>query len=447
MRMSIDSQRRAFALISLIAATQVTGSASGINRDGVGARSMSMGGADIATASDALGAMGGNPAGLSLLQKPEAQLGFVGGVASGDYRKSPNIDGRLDESFIALPEGALAYPLQGAPVTLGLSFVPESALLADWTYLDAPGGLGGATSYGLQQHRSEILLLRSALGAAVQLHPAFSFGASIGLLYNQNRLKAPYTFQNLQPAASAGANGAKTLLDLETSGYGWNAQLGLLYAPLTNLQFGLTYKSESDVSSDGDATGDPYAQFGVAPGPLAFHYDTNVRNTFPHEIAAGLSWSFLPQWRLALQVDWVNWSDAFRTLRVRMKNGSNATVNGVVGESFQDNMPLNWEDRLVYRAGIEYALLENLLLRAGYAYGRNPIPDATLTPMTAAIMEHMASAGAQYRFGSWTLEAAWQYDLPTEETVDLSILRSGEYSASAVRVSSHRVALTARYQF
>ena len=405
---------------------------------------MSMGGADAASASDSLGAMAANPAGLAFLPRPEFSLGWVGGIASGRYDKPGASHGRLDETFRALPEGALALPIGASPVTVGLSFIPDSLLLADWNYADAPGGLDGATTYGGQEHRSEIVVLRSALGAAVRLHPSFSVGASIGLLYNENRLKAPYIFQDLQPAT---VNGAKTLLDLETSGLGWNVQVGALYAPLTNLQFSLAYKTEAKVSTEGDANGDPYAQFGAAPGPLGFHYDATVENTFPHEITAGASWRFLPQWRLALQVDWVNWSAAFRALPVRLENGNNPAVNGVLGSRFQDNIPLHWKDRFVYRAGLEYALLDSLFLRAGYAFGESPVPDSTLSPVTAAIMEHMVTAGLGYAWRSWNFDAAWQHDLPAERNIGASGLRSGEYSNSSIKVSIHRFALTARYQF
>lgn len=408
---------------------------------------MSMGGAEVAGSKDALGAMGHNPAGLSLLSRPEIQIGFIGGMAAGDYRKEPGVSGDLDAQFRAMPEAAAAVKLKSAPVVFGLSFVPDSLLMADWTYRDAPGGLGGATSYGLSEHRSQILVLRSALGAAVQIHPKFSAGASVALLYNENTLRTPYTFQNLEPASAAGVNGGKTLLDLETSGYGWNLQLGMLYAPLTNLQVGLTYKSKAEVSSNGDASGDPYAQFGVAPGPLAFHYDANVRNTFPQEIAGGMSWQVHPKWRLAVQVDWVNWADAFETLPVRLRDGSNATVNGVLGADVQDNIPLRWKDRFVYRLGVEHEVCENVFLRAGYSYGSSPVPDSTLTPMTAAIMEHMVSAGVGFGINSWSVDLAWQYDLPAEQNVGLSDLRSGEYSNSQVEVSVHRVALTTRYRF
>jgi long-subunit fatty acid transport protein len=319
-------------------------------------------------------------------------------------------------------------------------------MLADWRFNDPPGGLGGNVSYGQQRHDSEIILLRPALGAAVRITPKLSFGVSVGLLYNENKLQTPYTFQNLQPSLDAPFNGAKTLLDLHTSGFGWNAQAGVLFTPLTNLQVGLSYLSPSRLYTTGDATGDPYAQFSAPPGALAFHYNADVRNVFPQEASAGLSWKPYQKWRLAVQLDWINWSDAFQTLPVKLSNGT-APVSGVLGSSFQDNIPLNWQDQLVYRAGLEYAVTENLFLRAGYAYGKSPVPDSTLTPMTAAIMEHTLTAGVGYQVGPWSFDLAYQYDIPITRNVGTSGLLSGEYSNSSTEVSVHVIALTAGFRF
>jgi long-chain fatty acid transport protein len=406
---------------------------------------MSMGGADVAWAADPLGAMAANPAGLGFLTAPEFDLGVTGVIPEGHFVKPGISDGHLNDSPNAFPDAALGIPLGKSPVSLGLSFVPDSFLAADWTYVDPPGGLGGV-SYGLQQHKSEITVLRSALGAGVNLGSKLSLGASVGLMYNENTLHSPYIFQNMM--VSPGLNGAKTLLDLHTTGFGWNVQAGVLFRPLTNLQFGVSYRSETTVSTDGDASGDAYAQFGVAPGTATvFHYDANVRNTFPQEVSAGVSWMFHPQWRLALQVDWINWSDAFHTLPVSLQNGSNPTVNGALGSSFQDRIPLNWEDQFVYRSGLEYAVTENLALRAGYAYGKSPVPDTTLTPMTAVIMEHTLTAGVGYHWGPCQFDLAYQYDLPIKRNVGTSGLLSGEYSNTSTEVSVHWLAVTTSIRF
>ena len=420
--------------------------ANGIYRDGFGAQSMAMGGANTAWAADPLGAMTANPAGLAFLASPQLNLGVMGAITEGTFTKGTNSYAHLDDSLRGLPEAALGFPWPNTPVTLGISFVPDSLMLADWRFNDPPGGLGGNVSYGVQDHHSEIIVLRPALGAAVRLTPNLSFGLSAGLLYNENHLQAPYTFQNLQPSSDAPYNGAKTLLDLHTSGFGWNVQAGLLYRPLTNLQVGLSYLSPSRLYTSGDATGDPYAQFSVTPGPLAFHYDADVRNVLPQEVSAGLSWKPHQQWRIALQLDWINWAGAFQTLPVKLSNGT-APVSGVLGSTFQDNIPLNWQDEFVYRLGLEYAVMENLFLRAGYAYGKSPVPDSTLTPMTAAIMEHTLTAGIGYQWRNWEFDLAYQYDIPNTRNVGTSGLLSGEFSNSSTEVSVHVLALTADFRF
>jgi long-chain fatty acid transport protein len=421
--------------------------ADGIYGNGTSARSMGMAGADVAWASDPLSAMTANPASLANLTNSEVNLGALAGLVDGHFAKPGVSSGDLDTTPQALPEGAIAIPVKKWPITIGLSVAPDSTLLANWHYYDPPGGLGGGTSYGYQQEESEILVLRSALGVGVKLNSQLSLGLSVGLLYNENRLKAPYTFQNLQSSSNpgiGGVDGAKTLLDLQTSGFGWDIQAGLIFQATTNLQFGVSYQSEATLDTTGDADGNPSAQFGAS---LPFHYDANVENKFPQTVTAGLSWKFYPQWRLALQMDWVNWASAFNTLPVRLSNGNNPTVNSVLAANFQDGIPLNWQDSFVHRAGIEYAVTENFSLRAGYCYGQNPVPDSTLLPLTAAIMEHTISVGAGYSIGRFTFDLAYQYSPPAKETVGASQILSGEYSNSSTEVSAHVLAFTTGIRF
>ncbi len=417
-------------------------SANGIYGNGIGADAMSMGGAEVAWAADPLSAMTANPAGLGFLSKPELDLGAEGAVLEGNFSKAGS-GGSLNSSLNALPEGAFAYPLKQIPVTFGISVAPQSALLANWHYNDPPGGLGGDVTYGYQQDKSEILLLRSALGVGWQINSQLSIGASAGLLYNENKLVAPYIFQDIQSSVPNPPNGAKTLLNLHTTGFGGDATVGILFRATTNLQFGAFYQSESIINSTGDASGNPYAQFPSAPpGAVAFDYDAEVKNKFPQNASVGVSWGFLPKFRVSAQVDWIDWAHAFDTLHISMSKGNNSIVNGALGPSFRDNFPLNWSSEFVYRVGLEYDVTENLSLRLGYCYGSSPVPDATLTPMTAAITEHTITCGAGYHWGRYKVEIAYQYYLPATQNVGQSGLLSGEYSNSSTTMSAHVVALT-----
>jgi long-chain fatty acid transport protein len=417
--------------------------ANGIYGNGIGAEAMSMGGAEVAWAADPLSAMTANPAGLGFLSRPQVELGMEGASLQGSFTKTGS-GGTLDSSFNALPEGALAYPLQGLPVTLGLSVAPESALLANWRYNDPPVGAGGGITYGNQQNESEILWLRSALGAAWQINSKLSIGVSAGLLYNENKLIAPYIFQNAQPA---GLNGAKTLLNLQTTGFGGDATAGLLFRASTNLQFGAFYQSESVIHSTGDAAGDPYAQFGTTPGQMVFHYDAAVQNKFPQNATAGFSWHCLPRLRLSAQIDWTDWAHAFDTLHISLNNGSGPGVTGGLPSSLKDNVPLHWSDEFVYRVGWEYTVTDNLALRLGYCYGNSPVPNSTLTPLTAAIAEHTLTAGAGYHWGSYQVDLAYQYYLPATQNVGQSGLLSGEYSNSSTHFSAQVLAVMTGFTF
>ena len=434
--------RTALATAFLAAVLHSPADANGILRNGIGARAMGLGGAVVASPDGPLDSMAINPAGLSLLSRPTLDLGITGVTAHGTFRNRANGDGELSSDPGFIPDGAFGARL--GPVSVGLGVTTVSGLVADWDYVDTPGGAGG-TSYGRQEHESRIFVLRSAVGAAYQMLPNLSIGATAGLIYNENALKAPYIFQT-QPQL----RGLKTLLDLDTRGYGWNASAGVLYRPHPDVQLGLSYTSPTRVHTEGEATGNVGAQLatlGLAARP-DFRYDAEVDTKFPQVVAAGVAWDVFPRWRLNLQVDWIDWSDSFDRLPIKLTNGNNADVNGLVGaDTIKEEPRLKWHDRFVYRVGVEYAILDNLSLRLGYAYGKSPVPDETLTPLTGVIMEHTIAAGAGYRWSRFRLDLGYQYDIPTSRHVGESRLLSGEYSGSQVEVGIHSVGLTGSYRF
>ena len=221
--------------------------------------------------------------------------------------------------------------------------------------------------------------------------------------------------------------------------------------PNDKVQIGISYTGPTSITTRGSASGNAAAQIqslGLTGARPDFNYAAEVDTQFPQMVSAGVSWKFHPQWRLALQVDWVNWSDAFDVLPVKLRNGNNANINGLVGSAnLEDDVPLRWRDQVVYRIGFEYEATESLRLRAGYAYGRSPVPSETLTPLTAVIPEHTLTVGAGYRWRWLDVDLAYQCDLPETRTLGQSALRSGEYSFSSTKVAIHWVALTASVKF
>ena len=411
--------------------------------DGVGARARAMGGTGAAAANDPLSALFENPAAMCDLDHAAVGLGADTGIAHGSFHNAAN-DHSTMWTAGAVGEGAVTVPL--GPVRFGVGLNPDIALRDRWHYRDAPGGADGATTYGERTNESEIFLLRGAVGASWQVCPTLAVGGSIGVLYNENQLHTPYVFQT-QPVLRT----AKTRLDLQTDGFGWNAQAALRWRPVPALALSAVYTSRSRIETDGSARGNAgvqLANLGLGAAQKGFSYDAEVTNVFPQQVSAGLAWEVTRRLQISAQFDWINWSDAFDTLPVRLRRGNNADLNGLVGSRrLNDDVPLDWRDQYVGRIGIEQKLGERWYLRGGYAYGNNPVPAGTLTPLTAAITEHTLTAGVGYRVGRIAVDAAYQWELPATGRVNHSGLAAGEYSNSVTEVDVQWISVTTTIGF
>jgi hypothetical protein len=433
-------------LMGLLLTLSQAAKADGVLRDGAGARAMSLGGASVGLPDQPLEAMSANPAGLGLITNAFFQLGGVGGFVQGKFSNSLNKDRPARQNFGALPEAALVYPLKSAPFSVGLSGIPEALSRGDWKFVDKPGGLDGATSFGLQRNYAEFIAIRTAVGASWRISDTLAIGLDLGGDYNRNTLDAPYVFQSYPPL-----RGFKTLLHLRTDGWGVNGTAGILWRPSKKISLGLSYRSMTYFDTEGDASGNAGVQLGnigAASFRPDFHYDAEVATKLPQIISGGISWQTLDKLRLVSEIDWIGWNQAFNRLDIKLKNGNNADINGLLGtRNIEDVAPLNWQDGFVYRLGAEFAISHSLTARAGYSYGANPVPAATLTPMSAAILEHTITCGLEWHHGRCSIAGAYQYDLPATSHVGTSRLAAGEFSGSSTTVSAHLFALTTGIRF
>lgn len=417
------------------------GAANGVLRDGAGARAMALGGASVASPDEPLEAMFSNPAGLSFSDRPLLQFGAGAGLLEGNFANSANSNVRLPNQWGTFPEIAFVQPLESSPFSLGFSIIPEGIASTDWHYVDKAGGLGGTTSYGFQQDYAQFIAVRGAVGFSWKISDQLALGVDLGADYNRNSLTTPFVFQSY-PALK----GFKTLLNLRTDGWGVNGTIGLVWRPATNLSFGLSYRSSTSFDTHGNADGNAGIQLqNIGAGSFRpdFHYDSEVGTGLPQIVSAGASWQARDWLRLIAQTDWINWSSAFDHLDVKLKNGNNANINGFLGTAnVEDFVPLNWKDSFVYRIGSEFTLSKNYIARVGYAYGSSPVPESTITPMSAAILEHVVTFGLEWHRGRWSVAGAYQYNLPATSNVGMSSLSTGEYSNSSTTVQAHSFGVT-----
>lgn len=408
------------------------------------AQSLAQGGVYVPSSGGVLDALSANPAGLTAIggRTVEANVSTV--LARGSFTNAVNTNGTINTFGGVLPYGAFGTPLGQSRFSIGLGVMPELMMSADWKYMDAPGAAGA--SYGLQQNKSAILGMRSAVGVGIHVSPKFSVGATIGAVYNSNTLQAPYIFQS-QPVLA----GAKTLLDLQTTGVGWNASVGFLARPSSRVQFGLSYKSHTVIESNGTATGNAGVQLaaiGLGAARPDFAYDAMVRNIFPQSMLANVVWQASSLWVIGLQSGWVNWKNSFATLPVTLTNGNNSDLNGLLGSNgLQDTVPLHWKDQFTFRAGVQRSIGENLTWSGGFAHSNNPVPSATLTPMTAAIMQNQLSTGLAFGKGPYRFNLGYALGLTAQSNVTTSQLLSGEYNNSQVRVGTQTLNFGTTFRF
>lgn len=407
------------------------------------ARSMSLGGVYLPSSGGVIDAFAANPAGLTALGSPTLDFSVSSIFARGSFTNSVNTNSPLRDSPGVAPYGAFGIPVGHSRFTVGVGVTPELMSISNWNYVDAPGVAGA--SYGLQQQKSAILAVRAAAGVGFALNKNISIGVSTGAVYNSNTLDAPYIFQS-NPALA----GLKTLLDLHTTGVGWNTTVGVIARATDRIQFNAAWKSHTIINSTGEASGNLSQQFAAIGlnAPSAFQYSAMVHNVLPQSVLAGVSFRVDGRWIFAFQGNWVNWSNAFNNLPVALSNGSNSAINGLLGSSsIADTIPVEWKDQYSIHGGVERLLTENISLRAGYAHSNNPVPASTLSPLTAAIMTQQLSTGIGYGHGRWHFDAAYAVDPTAKESVGHSALLNGEYSNSTVRIGTQAVTLNASLKF
>jgi long-chain fatty acid transport protein len=371
-----------------------------------------------------------NPAGLADIEASEFDLAVAAMSARGTFANRVDNNGSLADAQGLVPDGAVAFPLRHRHIVVAGGLLTDGAIAGSWRYRDAPGAAGA--TYGIATHRSGVIVLRPTAGVGVRLGSRVSVGGSVSMVWNHNELSAPYIFQTQAPLV-----GLKTMLDVKASGTGWGASLGAVVKPSRTVTAAAAWRSSTSLTTHGDASGDAWAQFAAAGivAPSAFEYSAAVRNAFPSMWGAAAGWDVTPQWRVAGQIERWGWRDAFSSLPITLTNGSNPAINGLVGSStIVEDVPLAWKNQVVTRAGVQYAWRPAVVVRGGYAYGASPVPTDTLTPMTAAIVEHTLGMGLGFVQGKTRVDVGYQWSPVSERRVQDTKLHGSEYDNTSVAV-------------
>jgi long-chain fatty acid transport protein len=382
------------AALGLTPPSVVAGNA--INLIGFGAESVAMGGADLAVARDT-SALNTNPAGLA--QIPGSELNLNAAVAhllDAAHADQFGNDQEVSDKEIYIASGGYARRFADAPFSAGVAIFVQGG--AGSVYRDL------ATPFGTRDDLSiQLGIVKLSPGIAWRVTPEWSLGASLSVV--ASRLE-----QKVFPDTSTPAFAGLHLKDMESADAG--LKLGALYKPSERLTFGAAYTTKSDLSlEDGTLVANMTA---VGLGKVTYRNARIEGMAQPQQFGVGLALRPAPVWLVAFDLEWINWADAMKTSTLR----ADSPDNSLAPPSIAATSSMNWHNQLVFAIGAVYELSPKSVLRAGYNYGRNPIPDETLTPLlNSAIGEHTLTCGIGYEPDpTWRVDASLEWQLKNSVT-------------------------------
>jgi len=184
--------------------------------------------------------------------------------------------------------------------------------------------------------------------------------------------------------------------DGDGTGIGYN--LGLLYDITDDIALGVAYRSEIKVNVDGRGKFNPQI-----PGMLE-NSSGDADITLPQQLFAGISYKGFDRWILEAGLRWEDWS-CFDQLKVKFDSGMPAPPQ-----------PRRWHDTYAFNFGAQYRYNEIVTLRAGYLYGKNPVPDSTFEPAIPDSDTHLFTVGTGLNFGKLTVDLAYAYQMQEDRT-------------------------------
>jgi long-chain fatty acid transport protein len=168
-----------------------------------------------------------------------------------------------------------------------------------------------------------------------------------------------------------------------------------LYKPITQLQFGICYRSKSKFDLTGTASSDP-ASF-VHP---VYHITIDYPNgsisaplTTPPDLTVGVAWLPCDKWTITADYQWIGWS-SYNYLNISFNN----YVSPSSGVLLSESIPRLYQDTYILRLGTEYKASEVLALRAGVLYDHNPVQVSYVEPELPDADRIGLNIGAGYNF-------------------------------------------------
>lgn len=312
-----------------------------------------------------------NPAGITQAPGHNSSMG-VNIVTLGSEREANGQTLSTRDKLHVLPQLFYTYGFTNAPFALGLGSYSPYGLGMEWP-----------NNTPFRQTTIEGSMTYLTLNPVVAWKPlgTLSIAAGPTLNYGETELrngKLPFSVFN-------GAD--KIRFRGNDTAVGFNA--GVLWQPLEQHSFGLTYRSATSMNFSGDVSA-------YIPGVVNSVTDASAKIDFPQQAVIGYSYRPTPKWNLEFDVDWTDW-DSLNTVYLKPATGA-ATA-----------LPFNWRSSFMYEWGVTRYFDNGYSLSGGYMFSENSVPEKWFSPGIPDSDRHIFSVGIGKQYNRIRWDASYQF--------------------------------------
>ncbi len=389
--------------------------AAGLSRPNlVGARAIGLGGAYTAVADDPT-AVWYNPAGPAFFGDNEIYLGGELVITQRSY--TPSADSPLGTNGITgkITENTTPafLPIIGVSTRFGFGKTrPTRFALSLLAHVAYGGSIGFShsdiTKPGGDPTKPTVLGIAGSQILDFEITPALSYQVTDVLAIGAGlRIGVTaFSVDDFEPAFHA---------NLSATGVGIGATLGIMLKPHKMIDIGAVYRTPLSATTTGSG---PVSQVGSA----TMNRDMSLSITWPQ--SAGLGIAVKPHWRFmaSVQGDWTGWSSV-QKLSIDLA-GLPPTVKVT-----------KFSDSYSFHLGLQTIITKNVLVRLGYAYDSNAIPDAAVRRENTDAPKGTLAAGLGVRLWKLFGDIAFETFIPagpTDRIVKTQVgldNEAGKYSA------------------
>jgi len=379
--------KKALKLFSVLLLTLFLSSSlfsNGLNLNGVGSKAISMGGAFIGLADD-YSAVFWNPAGLSQLKG--SNFSVFGTLLMPESTYKSNLYGidATSESKV-YPSGAMGYFKSiSDKLTIGLGAYVPAGLGVKWNGDDF-SVLTQGTSL---EWESFLAVVSISPAVSYKISDKFSIGATININYAMLDVKNPGIGQYHE----------------DLNGLCVGATIGALFKPCDKLSIGLTFRTPSKITLDGNVEmkgAELYGVSGTTEGEREL--------TWPMWVGAGIAFKATDRLTITADAQYTDW----KKVDVIEMNYTDAQwqamkAHPLLGAAFNRDFEFYWNSKVQLRFGAEYLVSDSFAIRAGYYYDPAPSPIEHLNILMPSITYNVFTLGWAYRTDKITLDFSLEY--------------------------------------